>query len=75
MKTIITLAILFGILASTHFAVAAPKARRDSTQHWSGYSYSDRSSRRYPHSSSTHYYSGTYKGRPLSEWLRPTWAM
>jgi hypothetical protein len=34
MKMIITLAILFGILASTHFAVAAPKARRDSTQHW-----------------------------------------
>ena len=75
MKTIIILAILFGILTPTPFAVAAPKARRDSAQYWRGYSYSDQSSRRYPHSSGTPYYSGTYKGRPLSEWLRPAWAM
>jgi hypothetical protein len=73
MKTIIALTILFGILAPTHFAVAAPKARRDSPQYWQGYSYSDQSSR-YPHSNGTPYYGGTYKGRPLSEWLRPgTW--
>ena len=54
MKTIITLTILFGILAPTHFAVAAPKARRDSPQYWQGYSYSDQSSR-YPHSNGTPY--------------------
>jgi hypothetical protein len=73
MKTIITLVILFDILVPTRFAVAAPKARRDSPQYRQGYSYSDQSSR-YPHSNGTPHYGGTYEGRPLSEWLRPgTW--
>ena len=72
-RTLTTLAVLLGILAPTHFAVAAPKARRDSPQYRQGYSYSDQSSR-YPRSNGTPYYGGTYQGRPLSEWLRPgTW--
>jgi hypothetical protein len=61
MKTFITavaLATLIAVPAFTGSAAAAPKARR----------YSDQSWRSYP------YYNGTYKGRPLSEWLRPgTW--
>jgi hypothetical protein len=59
-------AILIGILAVGQSATATAKTRRYSAQ---PYSYSsDQSWRLYP------YYNGTYKGRPVSEWLRPgTW--
>jgi hypothetical protein len=62
-------AILIGILAVGQSATATAKTRRYSAQPWQSYSYSsDQSWRLYP------YYNGTYKGRPVSEWLRPgTW--
>jgi len=62
-------AILIGVLAVGQSATATAKARRYSAQPSRSYSYSsDQSWRSYP------YYNGTYKGRPVSEWLRPgTW--
>ena len=62
-------AILVGVLAVGQSATATAKARRYSAQPSQSYSYSsDQSWRSYP------YYNGTYKGRPVSEWLRPgTW--
>jgi hypothetical protein len=60
---------LVGILTIGQPARVAAKTRRYSAQPWQSYSYSsDQSWRLYP------YYNGAYKGRPVSEWLRPgTW--
>ena len=70
MKTLI-FALLLTLIATpapTGSAPAASKGRRNSDR-WQTYRYgSDESWRSYP------FYNGSYKGRPVSEWLRPgTW--
>jgi hypothetical protein len=67
MKTLI-FALLLTLIATpalTGSATAASKGRRNSDR-WQTYRYgSDESWRSYP------FYNGTYKGRPVSDWLRP----
>jgi hypothetical protein len=77
MKTFVTavaLAILIAVPALAESAAAAPKARRSSDQSPARRS-SDQSPARRASDGSWQCYpycdGGTYKGRPVSEWLRP----